>query len=227
VGEAIAEVLVLGIGVALSPLAIVAVTLMVSLPNGSRSAAAFLAGWILGLAVIGTLALLLADGVDANRAGAPADWVSALKLAGGLLLLVFAGRQWRSGSAGETETETELPGWMQRIQTLAPSRAAAVAIPISALKPKNLLLTIVAALSIAETEASSAAQAAALAVFVALGALGPAIPVAIHLLMPRRSARVLGDLRTWMVRENTTIVAVLCLIIAVKLIGDALGGLTG
>ena len=38
--------------------------------------------------------------------------------------------------------------------------------------------------------------------------------------------RILGGLRDWMVRENTTIVAVICLVIAVKLLGDGVTVLT-
>jgi hypothetical protein len=33
-----------------------------------------------------------------------------------------------------------------------------------------------------------------------------------------------AEVRSWMVRENRTIVAVLCLVFAVKLLGDALLG---
>ena len=42
------------------------------------------------------------------------------------------------------------------------------------------------------------------------------------LLLRERSATVLRGLREWMVRENATIVAVLCLVFAAKLLGDAL-----
>ncbi len=45
--------------------------------------------------------------------------------------------------------------------------------------------------------------------------------------MPRRGAGILADLRHWLVRENTTIIAVLCLVIAAKLIGDAVSTLAG
>jgi hypothetical protein len=44
--------------------------------------------------------------------------------------------------------------------------------------------------------------------------------------MHNRAAAILGSLRIWMVRENTTIMAVLCLIIGAKLIGDAISSLT-
>jgi hypothetical protein len=43
--------------------------------------------------------------------------------------------------------------------------------------------------------------------------------------MGDRGAVILAEVRSWMVRENTTIVAVLCVIFAAKLLGDAVFGL--
>ena len=96
----------------------------------------------------------------------------------------------------------------------------------NAVKPKNLLLTIGAGVAVAQVGASASGQAAAVAVFVLLGTVGPGIPLAIHVLMPHRGAVLLIGLREWMVRENATIVAVLALVIAAKLLGDALVSLT-
>ncbi len=95
-------------------------------------------------------------------------------------------------------------------------------------KPKNLLLTIGAALAIAQTGAARAAlRRSALAVFVLLGSLAPGVPVAIHVLMRERGAATLAALRRWMVQENATIMSVLCLVLAAKLIGDAISTLSG
>jgi hypothetical protein len=43
--------------------------------------------------------------------------------------------------------------------------------------------------------------------------------------MGARATKILGDLHEWMARENATIMAVICLIIGAKLIGDAIAGL--
>ena len=44
--------------------------------------------------------------------------------------------------------------------------------------------------------------------------------------MPRRGNAVLVGLRDWMVSENATIIIVLSLVIAAKLLGDAVGSLS-
>ncbi len=79
-GRAIGEVLAFGAGVALSPLAIIAVVLMLAAPHGRTRAAAFLAGWIVGLGVVGTVVLLVADAADADDGGRRRPGSASLKL---------------------------------------------------------------------------------------------------------------------------------------------------
>ena len=43
--------------------------------------------------------------------------------------------------------------------------------------------------------------------------------------MGDRATKILGGLHEWMARENATIMAILCLIIGAKLIGDAISAL--
>ena len=222
-GQAIGQVLVFGVGVALSPIPIIAVVLMLATPKGRVNGPAFLLGWVLGLAVVGTVLLLAASSGGASTNAAPAEWVSVVMLALGVLLLLVALRQWRRRPRGDAEPE--LPAWMKTIDTFTPVRASGIAVVLSAVNPKNLLLIVGAAAAIAQTGASTGSQAVALAVFVLLGALGPGIPVAIYFLMGDRATVILENLRSWMVRENGTIMAVLCLIIGVKLIGDGISAL--
>lgn len=68
-------------------------------------------------------------------------------------------------------------------------------------------------------------QAVALAVFIAIGTLGPGIPVGIYFALGDRAKRVLEDLKGWMAANNAAITAVLCLVIGAKLIGDGISGL--
>jgi len=114
---------------------------------------------------------------------------------------------------------------MSSLDGITPARSAGLALLFACVKPKNLLLTIGAALAIAQTGAAAAAQAAGLAVFVLLGSLAPGIPVAIHVALRERGAATLTAMRTWMERENTTIIVVLCLVLAAKLAGDGLSAL--
>jgi threonine/homoserine/homoserine lactone efflux protein len=224
-GEAIGQVLTFGVGVALSPLPIIAVVLMLATPRGGRNGPAFLLGWVAGLGVVGTVILVISSGASASDDGGPATWTSILKLVLGLLLLALAAKQWRGRTRGNAEPA--LPSWMATIDAFTPARSVAMGVALSAINPKNLILTAGAAAAIAQTGASTVDQAVALVVFVVVGTLGPGAPVAIFFLMGDRAHALLDELRTWMTKENQVIIAVICLIIAAKLIGDAISGLAG
>jgi hypothetical protein len=85
----------LAVGVALSPIPIIAVILMLVTPRARANGPAFVVGWLIGLAVVGTIVLLIASPSDANDNGEPATWVDVLKLVLGALLVLIALKQWR------------------------------------------------------------------------------------------------------------------------------------
>ena len=221
--EAIGQVLSLGVGVALSPVPIIAVVLMLGTPRARANGPAFVLGWVAGLAVAGTVILLVSSGADASDGDDPASWVGVLKIALGLVLLLVAARTWQVRPRGGREGA--LPKWMQTIDTFTASKAFGFGALMSGVNPKNLLLTVGAAAAIAQTGVPAGEQAVALAVFIVVGTLGPAIPVAIYFVMGERAEPLLDNLKAWMGAHNAAIVAVLCLVIAAKLIGDGISGL--
>jgi threonine/homoserine/homoserine lactone efflux protein len=221
--EAIGAILPLAVGVALSPVPIVAVVLMLATPGGRTNGLTFVAGWIVGLAVVGTIVLLVSSGADATDQGEPATWVGVVKLALGVLLLLVGLRTWRSRPRGDAEGK--LPGWMRTIDTFTPVKALGMGVLLSGVNPKNLLIVVGAGAAIAATGISAGQQAVALAVFIVLGTVGPGLPVGIYLAMGQRSKQVLDDLRDWMAGHNAVIMAVLMLVIGFKLLGDGIAGL--
>ena len=222
INEAIGQVLSFGVGVALSPVPIVSVVLMLGTPRARSNGPAFVIGWIVGLAAVGSIVLLVSSGANASENGEPANWVNWLKLALGLVLLLIAVKQWRGRPAGGDQAQ--LPKWMQAIETFTPLKAAGLGVLLSAVNPKNLLLVVSAAAAIAQTGASAGDQAVALAIFVLIGTLGPGAPVVLYFALGQRSKQLLDRLKSWMSAHNAAIVAVLCLVIGAKLIGDAISG---
>jgi hypothetical protein len=51
------------------------------------------------------------------------------------------------------------------------------------------------------------------------------VPVVLYFVMGKRSAAPLDGLKDWMAHNNAVTMAVLCLVVGVKLVGDAPGGL--
>src|SRR6476659_1643658 len=91
-GTLVAEVGVLGLAVAFtSPVSVVTVIVLLSMPSGRRRAIAFLCGWLLALAVIGTIMVFVLHGQDfASRSSTPSRGASALEVVLGSILLVWA-----------------------------------------------------------------------------------------------------------------------------------------
>ena len=176
--DAIGQVLSFGVGVSLSPVPIIAVVLMLGTPRARVNGPMFLLGWIVGLTIVGVIVLAAAGGAGADDGGEPATWVGWVKLALGVLLLLVAVRQWRGRPrAGE---DGALPKWMRTIDQFTPGRSFGIAAALSGINPKNLLLTVAAAAAIAQAGLDTGEQAVALGVFILVGTLGPAVPVAIY-----------------------------------------------
>ena len=90
------------------------------------------------------------------------------------------------------------------------------------INPKNLVLTVAGAASIAQTGIPAGEQAAALTIFVLIGGLGVAAPVGIAFALGDRSRASLDEIKDWLTRNNTAIMVVILALIGAKLIGDGI-----
>lgn len=223
-GEAIGQMLPFAVGVAISPMPIIAVVLILVTPRARSNGPAFLLGSVLGVAVVGGIALAAADPAGASDDGGPATWVSWVKLALGLLLVALAVKGWR-GRPGADE-EAPLPKWMAALDGFTPTRSLAIGAALSGINPKNLILIAGGVAAVAQTGVSGGDEAIAWAVFVVIASIGIGAPVVLYFALGDRAARPLDELKTWMATNNAGIMAVLCLVIGTKLVGDAITGLT-
>ena len=222
-GAAIGEILPLAVGVAVSPVPIIAIVLMLGTPRARSNGPAFALGWLAGLTIVGGVVLAFASGNSQADDGSPETWVSILKLAIGALFLLIAARTWRTRPrAGH---EAAMPKWMQAIDTFTAGKSLGFGAILSGVNPKNLALTIAAATAIAQTGSSGGEAAVALAVFILVGSLSILTPVVIYFAMGAKAAAILDEIKQWLAAHNAAIMTVLLLVLGAKLIGDAIGGL--
>ncbi len=219
-GSAIGEILPLAVGVAISPIPIIAVVLMLSTPKGKGNGLAFLLGWLIGLGLVGVIVLLLADPAGASEDGGPATWVGWFLLILGLIAVLIGIRSWRRRPRGDEEPP--MPKWMSAIDQFTPGRSLGLGFLLAALNPKNLTLTLAAAASIAAAGLSSSDSYIVLAVFVVIGTIGLGIPIGVYFLGGDTAAETLAGLRHWLALNNATIMAVLMVVIGAKLIGSGM-----
>lgn len=210
--SAVGEVLPFAVGVAISPIPIVAVTLMLATPHARPNAGAFLVGWLVGLAA-GVTAVYAITGGDGGEAP---EWLRVSQVVAGVLALLLAAAAWSQ----RTRPRTGEPWWLRSLDALGPPRAAGLAVTLSVGNPKNLVLIVGAATALAEAEAGDATTG--LAAFVVLGCLGVAVPLTAYLLFGERSRRSLERLRAWFTAHDAVVLAVILLVVGAKLIADGL-----
>ena len=118
-----------------------------------------------------------------------------------------------------------MPKWMAAIDQFTAGRSLGLGVLLSGVNPKNLALTLAAAASLAQAGLSAGGDAVGLAVFVVIGSVTVAGPVLAYLFMGERAERALGEIKQFMSDHNAVIMAVVCLVLAAKLIGSGIGGL--
>ena len=113
---------------------------------------------------------------------------------------------------------------MRTIDEFTIAKAGGAGFALSALNPKNLLLTAAAAVEVAEVGLAAGRQVALLLGFVLVASVGVLTPLVLVLALGDRSRELLEGLRGWMARYNAVIMGLLFLLIGAKLIGDAISG---
>jgi hypothetical protein len=222
VRQAIGDVLPLAIAAAISPFPIIGVVLMLVTPRARSNSLMFVVGWLLGLAAVGVVGLTVASAAGASDGGEPSNSADTVQSVLGAALIVFALRQWRKRpKPGE---ESEMPKWMTAVDDFTPLRAAGLGVVLSAVNPKNLILSLAAATTIATTNLPGGDQVVAYAVFAAIATIGVATPIVVSFTMGDRSASILDGLKVWLAHNNAAIMAVIFLVIGAKVLGQGVAG---
>lgn len=223
--QAISEVLPFAIGVAISPVPIIAVILTLFSSRARVNGPSFLLGWILGLAIVVTIVYAISDASDVSTDSGASDGSSTIQLVLGLLLVVLAVRNWRKRPApGE---EAPMPKWMSAIDSFAPLKALGIGVLLSGVNPKNLALAAGAAAIVAQAGYTTGDSVIALAVFVVLGSLSIGVPVAFYLLGGEKAKVTLDGWKSWLSANNVAVMAVLFLVFGFVLLSKGLGSLGG
>jgi hypothetical protein len=221
----IGDILTPAVGVAISPVPIIAVVLMLFSKKAKSNSLAFLLGWVLGLTIVGGIVIYIAGTQDLSPGSGPSTAASAIRLLLGLLLLFLAAKQWKKRPRpGE---EPEMPKWMETIDSFTRVKALGLALLLSGVNPKNLVLTMAAALSIAQANLSSLQNFVLLGIFVIIGSITVAIPVIVYLIRGNKAAKTLNEMKSWLTHNNATVMFVLLLILGVDLVGRSIAELWG
>ena len=221
-GAVIGDLLPLAVGIAISPIPIIAVILMLLSRRATATSTGFLLGWVVGIVLVTVVVLALVGQAGNTAGGEPSTLSSVLKLVLGAGLILLAVRQWQ-GRPKEGETAA-MPKWMGAIESFSFGRALLLGFGLSAINPKNLLLCLAAGTTIGAAHLPTGQVVVATVVFTLLAASTVLVPVLGYLAARDRMAAPLDRLRAWLTQNTAAVMAVLLVVIGTVLLGKGIAG---
>lgn len=216
----IEDLLPAAVGVALSPVPIIATILLLLSPGATHVSGGFVLGWVCGIASATIACVGVIAYAPVKSAGAGSYTEAALKVALGSALIALAGWQWtrRSGGGGRPT----LPGWLAAVDGLSFAKAALLGFALAALNPKNLALCAAAGAAVAASGLSVGGAVVAGCLFTSVAASTVALPVLGYKVWRPRARPLLDGLRAWLELHQATVASLLLLAVGVVFLGDGL-----
>lgn len=207
----VADLILIGLGIALQPFRVSAFILIMSSRGGTRKGLGWILGWLVSLVLVIAVVLLFTGGRPLRVRTAPADLVLIAKLALGVALIVIAAVEWRRRDRPHTA-----PAWMARLDTMSPWTAAVIA---AIAQPWTLVAA--GAVTITQARLSGVGDWFALASFCLLATSSFLVLELYSVLAPAASTR-LAALRSWLDDHGAQVLIVVCLVVGLWLAGQSI-----
>ncbi|WP_048424401.1 GAP family protein [Mycolicibacterium obuense] len=218
-GSVLAELVPLGLVVALSPLTIIPAVLVLQTPRPRPTGLAFLLGWIVGLAALTSVFLELSNLIG-GIGTKPPGWASWLRIVVGAALIALGVYRWINRAKSE-----HMPGWMTRMSSLTPPKAAATALALTVVNPKVLFLCAAAGLAIGSAGIDVPTVWIAEAWYVLVAGCTVALPVLAYAVSGQRLDPALARVRAWLERQHAALVAAIFIVIGILVLYKGIHGL--
>lgn len=212
------EILPLALGIAISPIPIIAVIIMLFSARAKSNSIAFAATWSLTIALVGAGIIMFASGqemITGNEGDGGLEWI---KIVLGILLLLMAANSFKSRpKKGE---KSEMPTWLAKIEEFTPVKSGGLAVLLSVINPKNLPLIIAGALAIAESGQINSTTWINLGVFVIMASFTVIAPVMYYFIAGKKAEKTLTTWKEWLSQNNAMVMFWLLLIVGAILLAE-------
>ncbi len=208
------------IGVAISPLPIIAMILMLFSPKAKVNGLAFTVGWMVGTLIW----ILVVSQVGMSASSDDASSGAWISIVFGVLFLFLAFKQWQ-GRPKEGE-EPHLPGWMEGIDSMPPTKAFLTGVVLQITNPKNLGLIASSGAVVAAANLTNSELWTTIVIFVIGASISFIIPLLLIFVAYDRVAPGLSRLKDWLVTNNATIMFILFLFLGANSLGSGISALT-
>jgi hypothetical protein len=207
---------VIGLGLAIavcSPVSVVTVIVLLTMPAGRRRGTAFVVGWLLAIAVIAVIVVGLSHGQDfSSHKTTPSRAASIVEIVVGVIAILAAVRALRRRRGMQAAPSGGTPKWLSRLD----DTHWVIAVVVGAFM-LTYSLTIAAAAEVLKAHVSTEDDILAFGVFAVASILTILAPIVIVVVAPHRSTQLLAAWRAWLL-GNSRVIG----LVALGVIGGAL-----
>ncbi|MBG6239467.1 hypothetical protein IWX78_002454 [Mycetocola sp. CAN_C7] len=219
-GSIIGDILTSALGIALSPIPVLAVITLVLSPKGNAAGLGFLGGWLLGVIVPVLVITLLTGLLPESEPGNSRPVAGTILLLLGVLLLYLVVGEWRARP--QPGKAPVLPRWVAALDSMTVPQGLALGSGLAAASPKNLALGVAAGITIGGADFGLREGILVLLIFVLIAASSMLVVVVGGMAAIEGIGRPLTELRDWLGRNSATIHTVLYLVLGTALIGGGI-----
>ena len=210
----------LSLGIALSPIPVIAVVALLLSRRPRTTGLGFTGGWLFGIVAATSLSALFA--LFTQRLGL--GWLQhAVAVTGAIIGVVFIALGvavwWRRHSSAAE------PAWLAALDRMSVQGAVTTGFALSTANPKNLLASVSAGLLLGWSGLPTVAIVTSAAAFSLVAASTVLLPTLAYLAFGRAAGGRLATVRSWLVRNHAPVVAIVLIAIGLLFVVRGLGGL--
>jgi threonine/homoserine/homoserine lactone efflux protein len=212
-GDLVPKVILIGLGAAVSPVAIMILLAIMVKKDARRNSLLFLAGFVLVLVAVGVAGLFLFDKAGSGHHGALDGWIDVALGVACAVLIPYACKKKPKPEKAEAE------------HGMKPWRAFVVGMAAMFVNASTFVLFVSGVHAITQAKVSTSDGAIAFVILTFATLLTLLIPIAIYLISPERSEKFMTALGGWLARHRKVIAIGILLVFAVYLLAKGISTL--
>ena len=191
----------IALGVAASPMTIVALIILLMTPRALPNSYAFLLGWFAGLFLVGFFVLLSPGLIESTQSQTPVSgWI---RIGLGVLFLTIC--LFLIKSLPRKGQETNPPRWLEKVDSYGPRQAMNIGLFLSIVNVKNAAMVASGAVLIGAAGLGFVQKLFLLILFCLIASLGVLLAQATYLIFRNASESVLARSKVWLQRYSSLI----------------------
>lgn len=198
----------IALGVAASPMTILALMILLMTPRALPNAYSFLLGWFVGLFLVGGLVLFI-PGLNHYTSG-PTPVAGWIRIGLGSLFLLISILIVKD--LPKKGKQTTPPKWMKKVDSYGPLQALSIGLFLSVINFKNAAMVASGAVVIGAEGLSSWNEIISLLIFCIIASLGVLFPVVVYLLFRDAVEAVFAKMKVWLQRYSSLILMVVLIV---------------